>query len=217
MLATALFKRGTGSNGSPEQKKCLCVFLLFILLHFILFLFCSFFVQPFSFSITSWRWRLSSQMLCSMELLARPKVRNVAMAKRRCLLHTSPLLKKRPAETEKPRNITQVGIRRQVDYFNTDLLYVCVIHLSSLNKFWSPSGYKAGPQSCQPASLWLLSPSSTQTQTLFCVFPDVCRTHSHKHPLAVDAGIENKWPVVQHVTLIRCTFLWHCDLISAGF
>lgn len=70
------------------------VFLLFIQFN----LFCS--CQPFSFSSASCRWRLSSQMLCSMELLARPKVLNVDMAKRRCLRHTFPLLKKRPAETD---------------------------------------------------------------------------------------------------------------------
>lgn len=54
---------------------------------------------PFSSSIASCRCRLSSQMLCSMELFASPKVRKVAMAKRRCLLHTLPLLKNSPAET----------------------------------------------------------------------------------------------------------------------
>lgn len=143
-------------------------------------------------------------MLCSMELLASPKVRNVAMAKRRCLRHTCPLLKKRPAETEKLHDITQAGTRRQAEYSNTDVLHVYVIHLSSLSKSWSPSGCRADPQSCRPVSLWLPSPSSTQTQTLFCVFPDECRTHSHKHQQAVDAAAENRWPVVQHVTPTGC-------------
>lgn len=193
MLATALFKRGTGSNGSPEEKslqsQCtMCVCLLF---RFVVFR------QPFSFSIASCRWLLSSQMLCSMELLARPKVRNEAMAKRRCLLHTCPLLKKRPAETERSHTTKlRQGPRGRLSTFNTDVLHIYVIHPSSLNKSLSPSGCKAGPRSCRPVSLWLPSPSSTQKQTLFCVFPDECRTHSHKHQQAVDAGAENKWPVV---------------------
>lgn len=96
--------------------------------------------------------------------------------------------------TQKQHNITQAGIR-----LTSTTLVLCmfrVIHLSSQNKSWSPSGCKAGPQSCRPVSLWPHSPSSTQTQTLFCVFPDECRKHSHKHQQAVDAGAENKWPVV---------------------
>lgn len=90
MLATALFSRGTGSNGSPEHKTsarqaCVCVH---VHLH-----------QPLCLSMASCRWQHSSQMLYSMEPLARPKERKVAMAKRRCLLQTWPLLKKRPADT----------------------------------------------------------------------------------------------------------------------
>lgn len=94
MLATAWFSRGTGSNGSPEHKMsarqarvCACVH---VLLH-----------RPRCLSMASCRRRLSSQMLCSMEPLARPKERKAAMAKRRCLLQTWPLLKKRPAGTRR--------------------------------------------------------------------------------------------------------------------
>lgn len=96
MLATALFNRGTGSKGSPEEKglqsrRTRCIFT---------FLFCGL-CSPCSFSIASLKWWLSSQMLCSTELPARPKVRRVVMAKRRCLLHTCPLLKNRPAGRER--------------------------------------------------------------------------------------------------------------------
>lgn len=139
------------------------------------------FCQPLSFSIASSRYRLSSQMLCSMELLAKPKVRNMAMAKRRCLLHTFPLLKNRPADTENKAYSARLTTTVLMNHSP-------VIYLSSPNKFCPPLGCKADPQSCQPVSLKLPSPSSSQTKTQFCVFPDVCRTHSHKHQPAVDEG-----------------------------
>lgn len=157
-------------------------------------------------------------MLCSMELLARPKVRSVAMAKRRCLLHTSPLLKNRPADAE--RNHMMLLRQGSGGRLTTSTLmhwYLYVTHQSSLNISCSPLGCKAGPQSCRLVSLWLPSPSSTLTQTLFCVFPDECRTHSHKHQQAVDAGVQNKGAVVKHVTLNKmpiseqlCLWHWNC-------
>lgn len=128
--------------------------------------------------MASCRWWLSSKMLCSMELFARPKVRNAAMAKRRCLRQTWPLLKNRPTETEG-------CCEKQTGW---DVPHVYVIHLSFLGKSSSPLGCKVGPRSCRLVSLWLLSPFSSRTQTLFCAVPDECRTHSHKHQPAVNTG-----------------------------
>ena len=51
----------------------------------------------FSFSISSCRCRISSQMHCSTVFLPKPKLRKVVKAKRRCFFHLSPLLMNRPS------------------------------------------------------------------------------------------------------------------------
>lgn len=136
-------------------------------------------------------------MLSSMEPLARPKERKVAMAKRRCLLQTWPLLKNRPAETGR-NSQTGSGVVRAL---KGAVLRPQLLHQSFPSKSWSPSGCTAGPQSCPPASRWPPSPSSIPTQTLFCVSPDECRKRSRKHQPAADAGAANKSAVVEHVTV----------------
>lgn len=134
-----------------------------------------------------------------MEPLARPNERKVAMAKRRCLLQTRPLLKKRPAgDTEKT---VRPQARRKAQHIPRCVIWA--IHPSFPSKSWSPSGCTAGPQSCRPVSRWPPSPSSTPTQTLSCVFPDGCRKHSRKHRPAAEAGAGNKSAVVKHVTLMK--------------
>lgn len=207
MLATALFKRGTGSNGSPEQKKCpqlpytMCVFLLFILLRVLFSVLANLSPSPSTLADDD------SLHRCSAPWSSWPGQKYVTWPWQNAAVSAtrSHYWRKDPLRQE--RNHTTL---LELSLFL--LLYCigefCAIYLSSLNKSWSPSGYKAGPQSCQPVSLWLPSPSSIQTQILFCVSPGVCRTHSHKHQLAVDAGADNMWPDVQHVTLIRCIFQW---------
>lgn len=62
----------------------------------IISLLCTHCEPPFSFSISSCRCRISSQIFCSVVLLPRPKLRKVDKAKRLCLFHISPLLMNRP-------------------------------------------------------------------------------------------------------------------------
>lgn len=88
-------------------------------------------------------------------------------------------------------------------------IFFFIIHLCFLNIFSSPWGCKDGLQSFQPSSLMLPSPSCSQTQTLFCPFPGVCRTHLHKHQQAVNVWGENRCTVVWHVTVMSCLFSTH--------
>lgn len=100
MLDTALLKRLAGLNGSPGGKEPTVQPLPEKLTWMNRNFFCTPCLPPFSFSISSCRWRISSQILCSMVLLPTPKLRKVDKAKRRCFFHTSPLLVNRP-----PRNM----------------------------------------------------------------------------------------------------------------
>lgn len=195
MLATALFNMGTGSNGAPEQKRSESKrgrAFVHVCLH-----------RPFCLSMAARRWRLSSQTLCSTEPLARPKERKVAMAKRRCLLQTWPLLKKSPPGTRRNRQTGSGGMRRPKEAFQ-------VAHPSFPSKSWSPSGCTAGPRSCRPASRWPPSQSSTPTQTPFCVFPGGCRRRSRKHQPAVGARAGNKGTLVKACDSESTLGISHC-------
>lgn len=199
-LATALFSSGTGSKASPDEKSPVLIHCITAHTSRLSFAF----GPPFSASIASCSCWLSSQMLCSMELLVKLKVRSTVMAKRRCLLHTAPLLKKRPAEEcEAPKTLLSwepqcffTGCCIQAASFSVDL--------SFQSKSWWPSDCKDGQQSYQPASPRSPSPSSNPKQTLFCAFPGECRTHSHTHLQAENAKFKNACFIVlcaQHVTV----------------